>query len=484
MNPPWPAPGARKRPAVLDGLADGPLLFWCLCAMVLGLVALLAMLSAATGARWSAAWQEALAAAACVLLLPLPFHAVHRLAAQWRVWRCRVAPLASWQQAVRRHLRVLVMAWGLVALPLMVLLCLTGDSSHGLSAVVIAVAAAPALLGAVLGLGLLAAAGWAGMLAWPWGLAGGLVLCMVLAFGIEPLMALSTVIEALSGASSTVALVGALGLFGLMLCTAPLVLALLRERWVQGAPAAVEGAPAARFHSAWQSWTEPWRQIDARHGLPLVLLAPQWQHLGPSMSSLGGELSPSRLYFLWLLTLLSLFALRGGWPHWRVMLAPGGHFRHRLGLRIVLATWVSMCLLTTVLVVAGGVMCLLLPFLPAPPWQRLPGLLVSHGLPLACDFALAVALATWLRGGLGSQERAMWLLLSLAGLGVAVAITALLLGVVIPWRAGWWTIGTVHLAGQLVLAALFTALAQRAWARADLAEGARRRTADEADGRR
>lgn len=361
------APRARQAPAVLDGLAIGPVLCWCLCVFMFGLLVLLASLSAATGTRWSAPWHEAFATAACLLLLPLPFFVVHRLAAQWRVWQCRLAPLASWQEAVGRHLRMLLIAWGLVALPLLMLLGLTGGSDPGRSATALLLLSAPALLGAVLGLGLLAAAGWAGMLAWPWGLAGGLALGGVPASGIAPLMALSTAIEAVSHASSAAGLVGSVGLLGLMLSTAPLAVALLRGRLGRGAPAVDERAPAVLIRSAWRGVTERWRGIDARHGLPVVLIGILWPHLPAHWTVIGREFSLMGLFWLWSLTLLALFALRGGWPHWRIMLAPGGHFRRRIGLRIVLATWLSMCLLTAAVAAALVVLSLLLPFLPAPP---------------------------------------------------------------------------------------------------------------------
>lgn len=105
---------------------------------------------------------------------------------------------------------------------------------------------------------------------------------------------------------------------------------------------------------------------------------------------------------------------------------------------------------------------------------------MSHGLPLVCDLALAVAIAAWLRGRLGSLERAVSLCLGLAGWVIAVGITAHLLDAAVPWREGWWTVGPAHFAGQLLVTVLITALAQRAWARADLAAGVRQSRTDAA----
>lgn len=88
---------------------------------------------------------------------------------------------------------------------------------------------------------------------------------------------------------------------------------------------------------------------------------------------------------------------------------------------------------------------------------------------------MAIALAAWLRGWLGSPTR---VLAALAAFGVLLA--AAVLAAAPHWGLegfpgpSLWVRGPGHLAGQFALAALLTVLAQRAWARADLTELARR----------
>jgi len=85
----------------------------------------------------------------------------------------------------------------------------------------------------------------------------------------------------------------------------------------------------------------------------------------------------------------------------------------------------------------------------------------------------------WLRGVLGGSMPVLGAFALLLVTGIFVA--AQLFGVEGASRAVLWSRGPAHHAVEFGLAALFTALARRAWARADLGELARRPRATEDD---
>ena len=169
---------------------------------------------------------------------------------------------------------------------------------------------------------------------------------------------------------------------------------------------------------------------------------------------------------------LALTMLRSADPHWRHLLAPRGPQRHRLGWRIIAATFGGTLVN---LLLAAGLVLLGHQLLGEVPWARLPGLAAACAPPLLTELLVAICLAAWLRGAAGGAMAAAWALAA----GTAVVFGTLwLIGQGPLWEgssaAVLWYRGAVHHAVYLALAAGFGLLAQRAWSRVEHARAADR----------
>lgn len=462
----------------------GLLVLWLICVAIGGAAVLVAMVSGATGGTVAAGWHAGFTTLASVLLLPLPFFTLHQLRDQRRVWLGRVTPLAAWQRALQDHRRTLLLSWALAALPLLVLRLLARPADEAWATTAVAALWPAALLAGLIGLGLLLAAALAGLLARPWGLAAGSALVALVVPGADgvPAAALPK-LGAHFGQPAADLLFGT-ALMALLAATAALTSHLLHGRLAQAPDATLlKPDPVQRLTQRWAQFSERWRRVDGRANAGLIVSV--GSQLPNNLSNpnadahffqaWGSTVTPMHGLRLALLTAIATLLLRGALLHWRVLLAPGGRFRRDIGLRVVGSTLVSLLVYVALYIGIVALVFTLLPFFPAVPWQRLPALAFSHGLPLLADLALAVALAAWLRGLLGGPLRVIaWLCGAALMLVAAVFMLAPLLGVEGAARSVLWTRGPAHHTAELALAALFTALAQRVWARADLGELARR----------
>lgn len=460
--------------------------WWGLIAAVAGASALAATVAAATGGQIAAGWHAGFLALAGALLLPVPFHVLDRLHAERRVWVGRVAPLANWHAALRRSRRTLALSWALAAAPLALLRLLAQPASEAWAAAVMLALFTAALLAAVLGLGLLAAAAWQGVLAWPLGAAAGVACLALLAYGGSGAVreVLPAWAEQLGGTPQAL-LAGVLAML-LVAGLAGQAVELVHGRLdrPRGGPV---GLPSPRQRlQAWRlQWAERWRRVDP--AVNIGVLAGVMGQVPANMTkpdadlhyfqAWGSTVSPMHGLRLYLLTLVASLLLRGAAPHWRELLAPGSGFRRSVGLRVIGSTLATVLGQLLFLLAIGVAAVTLVPGLGWPgetSWTRLPGVVVSYGVPLLADLVLAVALAAWLRGWLGSLGRVVGVVVGLGAAWVAfVILAAPLLGIEGFARSTLWSRGPAHLAGQLALAACFTLLAQRAWARADLGAMAR-----------
>lgn len=473
------------RPMSFFGRAPGGLVvLWLICVAMGGAAVLVATVSGASGGTVAAGWHAGFATLASALLLPLPFLTLDQLRAQRRVWLGRVAPLAAWQQALYDHRRMLLLSWALAALPLLVLRLLTRPADEAWAATALAALWPAALLAGLMGLGLLLAAALAGLLAWPWGLAAGGALMALVVPGADGVPAAAVPQLGAHFGPPAAGLLFGTALMALLAATASLASHLVHGRLAQVPDTTLlKPGPVQRLTQRWAQFSERWRRVDGRANAGLIVSAGSQlpnNLANPNadvhfFQAWGSTVTPMHGLRLALLTVVAALLLRGALLHWRVLLAPGGRFRRDIGLRVVGSTLVSLLAYVAMYLGIVALLFALLPFLPAVPWQRLPALAFSHGLPLLADLALAVALAAWLRGLLGGPTRVIaWLCGAALVLAAAVFVLAPLLGVEGAASAVLWTRGPAHHAAQLALAALFTVLAQRAWARADLGELARR----------
>lgn len=475
--------GARPLP-YLDRMPGGLLVLWFVAVGIGGMAVLIAAVSAATGEAVAAGWHSGFFTLAAVLLLPLPMLTLDQLRAQRSVWLGRVAPLSAWRRALHDHRRTLAVSWLLAALPLLLLRLLARPEGEAWGSSLVAAVWPAALLAGLLGLGLLLAAALAGLLAWPWGLGSAGVLLVLTAPGPAgvPLLALPGIAERM--ATPATAAWATAATMATLAATAALASTLVHHRLAQAPGRAPLGpGPVQRLARAWAQFTERWRYVDGRANVGVLVAA--CSQLPNNLSNpnadghffqaWGSSVTPLHGLRLALLTAMATLLLRGALLHWRVLLAPGGRFRHGIGVRVVGSTLVSMLAFAALQLAIAALLFTLLPFPPAVPWQRLPALAFSHGLPLLADLTLAVALAAWLRGALGGP----WRVIAMLG---AAALLLLVIVLFVPpllglERAGGtvlWNRGPAHHAAEFALAALCTALAQRAWARADLGDLARR----------
>ena len=475
----------------LDCTPGGLIAFWGLCLAVGGLSVLVAAFTAATDGAVATGWHGGFATLFAVLLLPMPFLTLPQLRAQGHVRLGRVAPRSAWLRELDDHRRMLLLSWALAALPLLLLRLLARPAGETWLATGLTALWPAALLAGLMGMSLLAAAAWAGLMSWPWGLAATVALMGLVVPGADGLPAAAQAALGARFDAPWATLLYGSGLLLLLAATAPLASHLVHGRLAQGPAAGDLGpGPVQRLVGRWNRFTERWRYIDghANAGVIVVLGTQLPTNLANRNADLhffqawGSSVGPLHGLRIAVLTLVATLLLRGALLHWRVLLAPGGGFRRNIGLRVVGGTLLSVLAYAALMLAIVALLFTLLPFLPAVPWLRLTALALSHGLPLLADMALAVALAAWLRGVLGGPMRVLAVLGAFALLLVTgIFVAAQLFGVEGASRAVLWSRGPAHHAVEFGLAALFTALARRAWARADLGELARRPRATEDD---
>ncbi|MDN3545080.1 MAG: hypothetical protein ACK4S6_12135 [Roseateles asaccharophilus] len=468
----------------------GWVVLWVICAVMGGTVLVALLMSGLAMGQLDAGWHTGLSLLATALLLPLPFATLAQLRVQHRVWLGRVAPLALWHKALRDHQRDLLLFWAVIALPLLVLRLLMPPAGEHWAMTVLSALWGAAMLAGLLGLALLLAAALQGLLSWPWGLGAGSALLALSYWHMATTPEALVLAWALQGLSPAVALAGGVTSLLMMMGMAAMASRLIHGRLAREARELGNlPGPVLRFKQSlggiWMRWSEPWRRVDnpAELGsIPIAMLPQIASNLSNPdserhfLQTWGSTVTPGHGLRLLALTLLATCLLRGAVSHWRVLLAPGGHFRRHLGPRIVGSTLASLVGFIVALSLALALLFTLLPFLPSPPWRQFPTLAWRYGLPLLADLSLAVALATCLRGMLGSAKKVITGLLGAGLLFTAVLLAPMLLGGESLWNTVLWTRGPAHHVAELALAAVFTLLARRAWARADLSELARKRT--------
>jgi hypothetical protein len=459
----------------------GPDVWWMLIAAVAGAGALAATLGAASGGLFVPRWHAEFLALAGALLLPVPFFVLERLQAERRVWVGRAAPLTGWHAALRKSRHTLLISWALAAAPLVLMRLLTRPAAEAWAVTVVMAFVTAALLAALLGLGLLAAAAWQGLLNGPAGAVAGAA-----AVGVLPLGVAAVAPEGLSAWGEHLGWPLALLAAGALASVLAAGLAWQAVQFVQerlesprdgliGQPSPRQRLRDLRLHAAHR-----WGRVDPAVNFGLVAavagqLPANLTHPNVDMhffQAWGSSVSPLHGLRLAVLTLVASLMLRGVSPHWRDLLVPGSGFRRAVGLRVVGRTMESVLVQLVLLLAILAAVFSLMPFLDwadEVSWASLSRVVWSHGLPLLVDLTLAVALAAWLRGWLGSLGRVVGVIVGLgAAWAAAVFLAAPLLGLEGFARSTLWTRGPAHLAGELALAACFTLLAQRAWARADL----------------
>ncbi|MFZ4651628.1 MAG: hypothetical protein ACOYLV_13020 [Rubrivivax sp.] len=465
----------------------GPDVWWMLIAAIAGAGALATTLGAVRGGLFVPRWHAEFLALAGALLLPVPFVVLDRLQAERRVWAGRAAPLAGWHAALSKSRRTLLLSWGLAVLPLVLMRLLTRPAAEAWAATVMMALFTAALLAGALALGMLAAAAWQGLLAGPTGAAAGMAALGVLPSGVaavapEGLPAWGThlgwPVEVMAAGALASVLAAGLAWRAVRFVQERL------ERPLGGLftpPSPRQRVQDLRLHAA-----QRWGRVDATVNVGMLAgvaaqLPTNLTHPDVDMhffQAWGSSVSPLHGLRLALIALLVSFLLRGVAPHWRDLLAPGSGFRRAVGPRVVASTMASVMVQLVLLLAMVVAVFSLVPFMKWPDgtsWASLPGVALSYGVPLLADVALAVSLAAWLRGQLGSLGRLVGVV---AGLGAAwaamVFLVSPLMGIEGFARSTLWTRGPAHLAGELALAACFTLLAQRAWARADLGTMVRR----------
>lgn len=390
-----------------------------------------------------------------------------------RVLGARVAPRAASRAASRSSLRQVALGGLALALPL-VWLAVAGSPAAEASAAPIASSptwhhmAAAALSAA----GLLHALTWLGVVAW-WGRASPVWLALA------------------CGAVSALVAVGWAGVLGVLaqvpwLALPALLGAALATRWVHAAMWSSADAPGrARTRSPRQQAHEVIGSVKARFTrvdpvtLPFAVLLPgqviPWLMHEPARDSLlfvswGSTFDLHGVARLVLLAAVMCLCLRTGALHWRLLIAPGGRSRASLGPDIVLRSWVAAVALLAAMLLSAFLVAILMGDSwdgPAPltlGW--LSGIAQRFGPTLLCELLLATALATWVRPLVRSSLMAFAVLLGVAGVALAGAVS-------IEWITGIdqqpaWPRGLIHHLGAIGLAAVFTLLARRQWQRADL----------------
>jgi hypothetical protein len=420
------------------------------------IVVALALLSAATGhgvsdvsLKWTLLLQLS-------VLLPLPLATMAQLVEMRWVSLSRVWPSSALRQDVRGVCHVLWLAWALVALPALVLALLTLGSSVTL----VEAGVGPALAALTLAMFALQGAAWQGLIHPAWLLAPGPAIAWLAARGWDTPW-------------TDLLAFGPLGM-AIGLLSLPGVLMWLQQRLAQ--PLQLAAGPTPRTPRQWfaeasGSLGERWHYVDARQGGPtLAIMVPiiSLQVAIPNNVVLvpwGSEVTGWYGLRILLLAAYVTTALRSRDLHWRWLLAPTGAFRHQLGQRIVASTLGS---LAVILCVVGLVELPLMHWIGLS-WSDASARVLSYGAPLALDLVLATALAAGVRG---LSPRYVWSVLALSA--------GMCAWVLVGWLAGlsfWpgdntalWHRDATFAAATLGLAAFFTLLANRIWARADLGQ--------------
>lgn len=446
-----------KLPGALNLLPPGMLPAWGVIAALILVVSVLAVLSALTGGDPGTHWRGALLMLQLSATLPLPLALVSALVEARRLTLGRVAPRKALWADLRGSRLALLTGWLLIGAADTALVWLHAGTAWPPAAVLLPAAVASLALALMVMQG----AAWHGLARALWLVAPLAVVALGAGYGWAELW---THLQAL-GPWWHLAL----------LCSLPLA-----WRWLElrlSAPLRIVAGPQPltprrRLAAATVAITERWRYVDARsQGMVAAIWLPQVlannAFFGQNSfwsTPWGGGINAWYLPRLMLLALLATLLLRSSQMHWRWLLAPTGAFRRRLGQRIVVAT-LGLLLAIVVLIVAIAALILLVTghFNGGKAWD----MALHQGLPLALDILLAVTLATWVRGRVPSLVVA-----GLVYLGLAAAWLMLL------WVLGFtlqafeapalWQRDATHAIASLLLAALFTRLANRAWARADL----------------
>ncbi len=446
-----------KAPRALDLTPPSVRVVWGFFAALALIVSVLAVVSAFTSTNPGTSWRGELLLLQLGAILPLPLTMISALVEARRLTLGRVAPRLALRADRHGSRHAVVAVWLLVSAADAALVWLHAGTAWPPAAVLWPAAT----VSLVLALMVMQGAAWNGLAPVPWLLAPPALLALGTWYGWA-------------------ALWGDLQALGpwwhlAPLCSLPLAWWRLERRLsapLRIAPGPQVLAPRQRVAAGTVALTERWRYVDARaQGVATAIWLPQL--LAESAFSgrnsfwstpWGGGINAWYLPRLMLLALLATLLLRSSQMHWRWLLAPTGAFRRRLGQRIVASTLGLLLAVATVIV---GIAALILlgtgHFHGAKAWD----LALHQGLPLALDILLAVTLATWVRGRVRSLMAAGFVYLGLAA-------TWLLLLWVLGFKLqafeapALWLRDTTHATATLLLAALFTLLANRAWARADL----------------
>lgn len=447
-----------RLPLGVEAMPPGVLILWGFAVLFSVIVVVQAILSAAAGNAVSVVWLKVTLLLQISVLLPLTLAAMAQLVEMRWVSLSRVWPSSALRQDVRGVCNLLWLAWALAALPALVLALLT----HGVSVTLVEAGVGPALAALTLAMFALQGAAWQGLIHPAWLLAPGPAIAWLGA------RAWDTPWTDLLG-------VGPLGM-AIALLSLPGVLMWLQQRL--GQPLQLAAGPQPRtprqwFAAASGSLRERWRYVDGREGgylLALLLMQIGIQAMVFTKGSVvlvpwGSEVTGWYGLRILLLALVVTPALRSRDLHWRWLLAPSGAFRRHLGQRIVASTLGSLAVIFCIV----ALVALPLMHWSGLSWSDASARALSYGAPLSLDLVLATALAAGLRGLSTSR---VWPLLAL-GAGMCAWVLAGWLAGLSFWtgdNTAYWHRDATFAAATLGLAAFFTLLANRIWARADLGE--------------
>ncbi|MDC8772776.1 hypothetical protein [Roseateles albus] len=375
-----------------------------------------------------------------------------RLPTLERVLRQRVAPDDSFERCLRQALRRLLTGWLLLSLPLAIEAALLTDLTTP------TVLAGPAWLALTLLCSLWTFAAWHGWIAAGWLLP------------LAPLLVLS-----LFGQASQWQAWRELGWGAHLAGCLLLPLSLWRLKCQLAQSQKQTRSPAQRL-GAWLSQTlRRGRQLDRASSYWLMLLVLMMTTMTPLLAGSGAgnllladwgqPLGFAHLARLLFMTAWLSSSLRSRDLHWRRLLAPPGHFRSGLALRLAADNWLPMAalvMLLSLLGVAGQVLIFK---------RSLDSALFSNltvALPWLCDLSLALMLALLLRGRLTQG----WIAGGLFGVAIGLGgLLWVLLGASF-WQGstGWLSRGWLSSLLELAVAALLLRWAQAVWARKDLHE--------------
>ncbi len=430
---------------------------WRIFMLINAMFALLILSVVIYTGSFTSDWQKGVTALQFFVLLPLPMIAGAHLVQSRRVLMSRAAPLATWRKEVRDVCRTLFMAWVIASGCSLALALMLRTTAAELDESI----AYSGLSATYMGLLTLMAAPQLGLRNWRW-LIG--IAPMLLAFGLD---AAGHTFSDLKRAPWSMWVVGTV-----LLST---TLVFLYRRTL--APLKVGTEKARHSNQAWTQRITDWFRlplIDPTQQ-PYVLLPMLLAGYLPFafttdantlLSTLGGDVTTWNVVRVLLLTVYAGIFLCSRDLHWRNLLAPGGVFRRRLGLRIVITTLASVARLTAVVLCALFLLGWLLSRF-VPHAQLTLGW--SASVPIALEVLLAVSLAALIRGYSTASGKRIALMSSV----FLIATMSATIG------AGWLTfsrtsptfgvVGPSYLVALLTLTALCTAGANRVWARADLA---------------